>query len=260
MSTPDEHITPDAHGISDGHLTQNECERFSRQLDLSGWGEAAQERLRDASVFIAGAGGLGSAVALYLTAAGIGHITLCDPDVVELSNLNRQILYTTRDVGRDKVGAATERLNSLDPSAAITPLRERIDESSARNLVTGHDIAIDCLDTLEARFVLNRASLELGIPMVYGAVTGFTGHVSLLAPPATPCLECFVPRKEPPPASVLGCTAGLIGTLQATEAVKHLVGIGETLAGKLLVVDTLALRFDVLDVERDPSCPACSRR
>ncbi len=249
MTPPDRRLTPD------------DRERFARQLELPEWGDAAQERLRDANVFIAGAGGLGSAVALYLTAAGVGRITLADPDVVELSNLNRQVLYTTKDAGRDKVGAATDRLVSLNPSAAITPLRERVDADSAPGLLAGHDIAIDCLDTLAARFVLNRASFEVGIPMVYGAVAGFTGHVSLIEPPETACLECFVPRKEPPaPAPVLGCTAGLIGTLQATEAVKRLAGVGETLAGRLLVVDGLAMRCDVLEVQRDPACPVCSSR
>jgi len=244
----------------DQRLTPDDRERFSRQLELPDWGEAAQERLRDANVFIAGAGGLGSAVALYLTAAGVGHITLADPDVVELSNLNRQVLYTTSDTGRDKVGAASERLASLNPSAAITALRERVDADSAPQLLAGHSVAIDCLDTLDARFVLNRASLELGIPMVYGAVAGFTGHVSLLEPPATACLECFVPHKEPPArAPVLGCTAGLIGTLQATEAVKRIAGVGDTLAGRLLIVDGLAMRCDVLTLQRDPACPVCSR-
>lgn len=239
-------------------LTPGDRERFSRQLELPDWGDAAQERLRDSNAFIAGAGGLGSAVALYLTAAGVGHITLCDPDIVELSNLNRQVLYATSDTGRDKVGAASERLASLNPSVAITPLRKRLDDANARELLSGHDIAVDCLDTLDSRFVLNRATLELGIPMVYGAVAGFTGYVSLLNPPATPCLECFVPHKEPPaPAPILGCTAGLIGTLQATEAVKHLVGIGETLAGRLLIVDGLTMSFDSARIERDPGCAVC---
>jgi len=245
----------------DQRLTPEDRERFSRQLELPDWGEAAQERLRDANVFVAGAGGLGSAVALYLTAAGVGRITLADPDIVELSNLNRQVLYATSDTGRDKVGAASERLASLNPSAAITALRERVDADSAPGLLAGHNIAIDCLDTLEARFVLNRAALRLGIPMVYGAVAGFTGHVSLLEPPATACLECFVPDKEPPTAApILGCTAGLIGTLQATEAVKYLAGVGETLAGRLLIVDGLAMKCDVLELQCDPACPACSGR
>jgi len=244
----------------DRTLTTDDRERFARQLGLPEWGEAAQKRLRNANVFIAGAGGLGSAVALYLTAAGVGHITLADPDVVELSNLNRQILYTTNDAGRDKVGAASERLASLNPSAKITPLRERIDGDSAARLLAGHSIVVDCLDTLDDRFVLNRAAVEAGIPMIYGAVAGFTGHVSLLEPPTTACLECFVPHKEPTPREpVLGCTAGLVGTLQATEAVKRLAGVGETLAGRLLVVDGLAMKCDVLEVLRDPSCLVCGR-
>lgn len=240
-------------------LSSDDRARFSRQLELPEWSEGTQADLRAANVFIAGAGGLGSAVALYLAAAGIGRVTLADPDTVELSNLNRQILYASGDIGAPKVTAAAARLTSLDPSTVVRPLSERIDERNARRLVAGHDIVIDCLDSLASRFVLNRAAHDMRIPMVYGAVARFTGHVSLLRPPETPCLACFVPDKEPPtPTPVLGCTAGLIGTLQATEAIKHLTGIGEPLAGRLLVVDTLALRFDVLDVEKDAACPVCS--
>ncbi|MCD4690699.1 HesA/MoeB/ThiF family protein [bacterium] len=241
-------------------LSSEERERYSRQMGLPDWGDDGQRRLRESSVFVAGAGGLGSPVALYLTAAGVGHITLADPDTVELSNLNRQVLYSMSDIGRGKVTAASDRVASLNPTAVITPLLERIDPHSANDLIAGHSIVIDCLDTLESRFVLNRAALGLGIPMVYGAVAGFTGHVSLLKPPLTPCLECFVPHREPPPAApILGCTAGLIGTLQATEAIKELLGIGTTLAGRLLVVDGLELGFEVLQVERDPACEACGK-
>ncbi len=239
-------------------LSADELERYARQMGLPDWGEDGQERLHDSRVFIAGSGGLGSAVALYLTAAGVGRITLCDPDTVELSNLNRQVLYSTSDIGRRKVTAASERLVSLNPAAAIVPLRRRIDAPSAHDLMAGHDIAIDCLDTLEARFVLNRACIALGIPMIYAAVSGFTGQLSLIYSPTTPCLECFIPDKDPTERSqVPGCTAGVIGSLQATEAIKHLTGIGRTLAGRLLVVDGMGPRFDVLEIERDPDCPAC---
>ncbi len=242
-------------------LSSDELERYTRQMGLPDWGEDGQERLRDARVFIAGAGGLGSAVALYLTAAGVGRITLCDPDTVELSNLNRQVLYSTSDIGRGKVTAASEHLVSLNPAAAIVPQSYRIDTDSAPDLVAGHDIAIDCLDTLDARFVLNRACIALGIPMVYGAVSGFTGQLSLIHPPTTPCLECFISDKSPTEMpQVPGCTAGMIGSLQATEAIKYLIGIGRTLAGRLLVVDGMGPRFDVLEIERDPDCPACGNR
>ena len=239
-------------------LSTDELERYARQMGLPDWGEDAQERLRHARVFIAGAGGLGSAVALYLTAVGVGRITLCDPDTVELSNLNRQILYSTSDVGRQKVSAASERLVSLNPAAAIVPIRERIDTRSAPDLIAAHDIAIDCLDTLEARFVLNRACIALDIPMIYAAVSGFTGQLSFIHPPTTPCLECFIPHKSPTEKpQVPGCTAGIMGSLEAMEAIKHLTGIGRTLAGRLLIVEGMEPGFDILEIEKDPDCPAC---
>ena len=239
-------------------LSADELERYTRQIGLPDWGEDGQQRLQGARVFIAGSGGLGSAVALYLTAAGVGRITLCDPDTVELSNLNRQVLYSTSDIGQEKVTAASERLVSLNPAAVIVPLPKRIDTSSAPGLIAGHDIAIDCLDTLEARFVLNRACIALAIPMIYAAVSGFAGQLSLIHPPTTPCLECFIPDKSPPGRpQVPGCTAGVVGSLQATEAIKHITGIGRTLTGRLLVVDGMAPGFDVLEIERDPDCPAC---
>lgn len=242
-------------------LSADELERYARQMGLPDWGEDGQERLRNACVFIAGAGGLGSSVALYLAAAGVGRITLCDPDTVELSNLNRQILYSTSDIGRKKVGAASERLVSLNPTAAIVPLLERIDTRAAPDLVRGHDIAIDCLDTLEARFVLNRACITLGIPMIYAAVGGFTGQLSFIHPPTTPCLECFIPHKSPTEKpQVPGCTTGVTGSLEAMEAIKYLTGIGHTLAGRLLIVEGMEPRFDILEIEKDPDCPACGAR
>ncbi len=242
-------------------LSNDELKRYARQMGLPHWGRNGQERLRAASVFIAGAGGLGSAAALYLAAAGAGRITLCDPDTVELSNLNRQVLYSTSDVGREKVTAASERLASLNPAAAIVPLSERIDTSSAPDLIAGHDIAIDCLDTLEARFILNRACMALDVPVIYAAVSGFTGQLSFIHPPATPCLECFIPHKNPTEKpQVPGCTTGIMGSLQAAEAIKYLTGIGSTLASCLLIVESMEPRFDILEIERDPDCPACGNQ
>lgn len=233
-------------------------ERYTRQLGVTGWGAEGQQRLAASHVFIAGAGGLGCAAAVYLAAAGVGKLTVCDADRVELSNLNRQFLYTTQDIGHEKALRAAERLRALNPSIEITPVVAEIDERTACGLVRGAGLILDCLDNLETRFALNRCSIATGIPMVYAAVSEFTGHLSFLHPPATPCLECFAPRTPPPvEPAIPGCTAGLVGALQAMEALKFLTGVGENLAGRLLVVEGLEPRFDVVRIGKDPGCPAC---
>ncbi len=241
-------------------LSTDQCERYSRQIELQGWGAEGQERLLESSVFVAGAGGLGCAAATYLAVAGVGEIVVCDGDVVERSNLNRQFLYTRDDLTRPKAPIAAAQLRRLNPDVKVTPVIAEIDRSSAQELIEGADLVLDCLDNPETRIALNRAAIARGIPMVYAAVAEYTGYLSFLNPPATPCLECFVDGTRPavhPP--VPGCTVGVLGSLEAMEALKFLTGTGETLAGKLLIMEGAVPSFDVIDVARDPRCPACGR-
>ncbi len=233
-------------------------ERYARQLGVPGWGPEGQRRLAESHVFIAGVGGLGCAASVYLAEAGVGKITVCDADRVDRTNLNRQFLYAPQDVGHEKALIAATRLRALNPSIEIVPVVAEIDERTACDLVRGAGLILDCLDNLDTRFALNRCSIATGIPMVYAAVSEFTGHLSFLHPPATPCLECFVSRTPPPvEPAIPGCTAGLVGALEAMEAIKFLTGIGESLAGRLVVIEGLEPRFDVVRIEKDPGCPAC---
>jgi adenylyltransferase/sulfurtransferase len=225
---------------------------------MPGWGTEGQERLAAARVFMAGAGGLGCVAGVYLAAAGVGRITVCDADHVERPNLNRQFLYERVDVGHDKAPIAATRLTALNPSIDVRPLTVEIDHLTAPELVQGHDVVIDGLDNLETRFALNRACVALRIPMIYAAVADFTGYLSFLKPPETPCLECFIGRTPPPvEPPIPGATPGVLGALEAMEALKFLVGVGDVLAGRLLIVEGGEPRFDVIEIERDPGCAVC---
>ncbi len=239
-------------------LSTDQCERYSRQIELQGWGSEGQERLLSSRVFVAGVGGLGCPAATYLAVAGVGEIVVCDGDVVERSNLNRQFLYTRDDLTKPKAPIAAAQLRRLNPDVTITPVIAEIHRSTASGLIEGADLVLDCLDNPETRIALNRAAIARGIPMIYAAVAEYTGYLSFLNPPATPCLECFVdgtrPAVDPP---VPGCTAGMLGSLEAMEALKFLTGTGRTLAGKLLIMEGAVPSFDVIDVARDPRCPAC---
>jgi molybdopterin-synthase adenylyltransferase len=240
-------------------LTTDQLERYSRQIDLRGWGAEAQGRLLSSRVFIAGVGGLGCVASVYLAIAGVGELVVCDADTVERSNLNRQFLYTRDDLAKPKAVIAAARLRPLNPDVIVTPEVAEIDLSSARGLVEGADLVLDCLDNPETRLALNRAAVEAGIPMVHAAVSEYTGQLSFLHPPATPCLECFIgealPAVDPP---VPGVTAGAIGALEAMEAIKYLTDTGETLAGRLLIMEGAVPRFDIVRVERSASCHVCS--
>ena len=241
-------------------LSTDQQERYSRQTELIGWGVEGQERLLASRVFVAGVGGLGCAAAVYLAEAGIGELVVCDGDVVERSNLNRQFLYSRDNITEPKAVVAAAALRRLNPDITVTPMFAEIDTSTAVSLVEGSDLVLDCLDNPETRMILNRATIAAGIPMVYAAVAEYTGYLSFLSPPATPCLECFVDGTRPPvDPPVPGGTAGTLGSLEAVEALKFLTGTGRTLAGKLLIMDASVPRFDVVRVDRNPSCPACSR-
>jgi molybdopterin/thiamine biosynthesis adenylyltransferase len=246
---------------SSSELTARERERYKRQLILPGWGDSGQDRLRRAVVFVAGAGGLGSPVAQYLAAAGVGTLRVCDSGSVSLSNLNRQLLHADRDVGRPKVRSARRTLLRVNPHVRVVPLEAAIEEQSVEALVGDADLIIDCLDNFATRLVLNALAVRRRLPMIHAGVTGFCGQITFLRPPATACLACLVP--EAPPQEVfpiLGATAGLLGCLEALEALKFLVGAGPLLSGRLLFCDGSAMQFQEVAIEKDPHCPVCGGR
>jgi adenylyltransferase/sulfurtransferase len=245
-------------------LSPDELARYARQLLLPPVGVEGQQRLKAARVLVVGAGGLGSPVALYLAAAGVGTLGLVDHDRVDASNLHRQVLYGAADVGRPKLDAAVRRLRDLNPHVALEPHPTRLAAANARALVAGHDVVVDGTDNFAARYAVNDACAALGVPNVYGSVHRFEGQVSVFAAPGGPCYRCLHPA--PPPegtvpscaeGGVLGALPGLVGMLQATEALKLLLGAGEPLVGRLLVVDALAARFLSVAVARDLACPTC---
>lgn len=235
-------------------------ERYKRQLDIDDWGTTIQEKLADSKVCVAGVGGLGSPVSLYLAAAGVGTIVLCDYQTVELSNLNRQVLYTENDIGSAKIEKARERLRALNSDISVEISVGRISDDNAPSIFAGADIIIDCLDNFDTRYVLNRYSIASGTPLVHAGITSFYGQLALIHPPFTPCLECIIPPesiqkvKAPP---VLGATAGVVGSLQAAEAIKVLGGMPEAGYRYLRSIDILNMSFESIAIERRPSCLAC---
>jgi molybdopterin/thiamine biosynthesis adenylyltransferase/rhodanese-related sulfurtransferase len=246
-------------------LPPADAERYDRHLRLPDVGLAGQKRLLSAKVLLVGAGGLGSPAALYLAAAGIGQLTLVDDDHVERSNLQRQVLHGDSDVGQAKVLSAAKRLAALNPGVHVEPVGQRLDRENVLSLLAGHDLVIDGADNFDTRYLVNAACGTLGIPWVYGAVERFRGQVSLFVPGAGPCYRCLFPEPPPPgfapncaEAGVLGVLPGVIGLLQATEAIKHLLGLGQTLAGTLLTYDAASMRFGRVTLERDPACPGCA--
>jgi len=231
---------------------------YERQLPMTGWGENGQNRLASSTVFVAGLGGLGCPAAVYLSLAGVGRIVACDADDIEQSNLNRQFLYRVTDIGRRKAAIAAERLREMNPRVEVISVDVELDRENAAELVSGADVVLDCLDNLETRIALSRACMDAGMPLIHAAVADLTGYLSFFDPPRTACLECFQTAKpaavEP---AIPGCTAGALGSLQAMEALKHLLGLGEVLAGRLLIMEGMPPSFDVVALEKDPDCPAC---
>ncbi|WP_240126090.1 molybdopterin-synthase adenylyltransferase MoeB [Thermomonas alba] len=242
-------------------------ERYSRHLRLPEVGLEGQRRLRSARVALLGAGGLGCPAALYLTAAGIGRLTVIDGDVVERSNLQRQVLHGEADIGRAKTSSARDRLHALNPDIRIIEQPVRLDADNVDALLRNHDVVIDGTDNFFTRYLVNAACIRLGIPWVYGAVERFRGQVAVFDPhPGSRhgCYQCVFPQPPPPElapncaeAGVLGVLPGLIGLLQATEAIKLLLGIGTSLRGRMLAVDALGMEFEQIPLGRDPDCTAC---
>jgi molybdopterin/thiamine biosynthesis adenylyltransferase len=237
-------------------LSEHELERYRRQTML--FGEEGQEKLKGATVFVAGAGGLGCPVALYLAAAGIGHIRLADCDTVETTNLNRQVLHWDRDVGRAKVASAGEKLAAVNPEIEVETARVVIDASTVPDLAGDADVIVDAMDNFETRYLLNEVALKKGIPLVHGAISGFFGQATTIIPGKTPCLRCIFPTAPPKETfPVVGTTPGVVGLVQANEVIKYLTGTGDLLAGRLLLWDGLATTMETITVERQAKCEAC---
>lgn len=245
-------------------LSSEELVRYGRHLSIPEVGPEGQARLRESSVLIVGAGGLGSPAALYLASAGVGRIGLVDDDVVDLSNLQRQILHDTSSVGLKKIESGRDRLERANPHIVVETFDARLEARNAFELMTGWDFVIDGSDNFPTRYLVNDACVLLGTPFAYGAILRFEGQASLFAAPGGPCYRCLF-REPPPPglvpncaqAGVLGVLPGIVGSIQATEAIKWLLDIGETLAGRLLMIDALRMEFRSLNIAPDPECAVC---
>jgi molybdopterin/thiamine biosynthesis adenylyltransferase/rhodanese-related sulfurtransferase len=245
-------------------LTREELARYSRHLILPDVGVEGQKRLKAARVLLVGAGGLGSPLALYLSAAGVGTLGIVDFDKVDVTNLQRQVVHGTADVGRSKIDSAAERIYDINPYVNVERFETRLTSDNALEIIREFDIVVDGTDNFPTRYLVNDACVILGKPNVYGSIFRFEGQASVLATPDGPCYRCLF-REPPPPGlvpscaegGVLGVLPGLVGTIQATEAIKLILGIGEPLIGRLLLVDALTAQFRTVKIRRDPTCPAC---
>lgn len=251
----------------ENHLDGEALARYDRQICMPAVGRAGQERLAQARVLVVGAGGLGSPAALYLAAAGVGTLGIVDPDRVELGNLNRQLLHGTADVGEEKTVSAARRLRQLNPRVAVETFPCRLDADNAADFVGRFDLALGCVDNFVARYALNAACARLGKANIFGAAMGFEGQAGVFCLADGPCYRCLF--RDPPPEEwrpgplergVLGVTPGIIGCIQAAEAVKILLGRGVSLSGRLLLLNGLTMSFREIRVKKDPECPVCSRK
>ncbi|MGA9285963.1 MAG: molybdopterin-synthase adenylyltransferase MoeB [Solirubrobacteraceae bacterium] len=247
-------------------LTAEQRDRYSRHLLIPEIGTEGQQKLLDAKVLLLGAGGLGSPTALYLAAAGVGTLGIVDDDVVDLSNLQRQVIHSTQRVGIPKVDSAEESIHALNPDVRVVKYPVRLDASNIMEIIEGYDVIVDGVDNFPTRYLLNDATVRLQIPVVSASILGFDGQLSVFKPYEGPCYRCLF--REPPPAElapscgangVLGVLPGTMGLLQATEVVKLILGIGDPAIGRLLLYDALAATLTEVKVHRDPECPICSR-
>jgi adenylyltransferase/sulfurtransferase len=238
-------------------------EFYSRQIILKELGQKGQRKLGKSEVAVVGLGGLGTISSLYLTLAGVGSLRLIDQDTVEVRNLHRQILYSPDDLDYPKVEASARRLIKVNPMVKVEPVPENLNAKNVERLLSGVDCVVDGLDNMHTRYLVNRACAKLGMPYVFGAAIGIEGNLSVFAPPETPCLECVLPGIEDSDVmtcdvrGVLGATAGIIGSMQAMEAIKVLTGIGSALKGRLMICDFSDMYFTTIDVFKRKNCPAC---
>jgi sulfur-carrier protein adenylyltransferase/sulfurtransferase len=245
-------------------LTSNDLQRYSRHLILPEVGEEGQRRLKAARVLCVGTGGLGSPLALYLAAAGVGTLGLVDFDVVDSSNLQRQIIHSTRDIGRKKLDSAEEKLNALNPALNVVKHETMLTSANALEILKDYDVVADGTDNFPTRYLVNDACVLLGKPNAYGSIFRFEGQASVFAAKDGPCYRCLYPEPPPPglvpscaEGGVLGILPGLVGVIQATETIKLILGKGEPLIGRLLLVDALNMRFRELKLRKNPDCPVC---
>jgi len=245
-------------------LNNDEVRRYSRHLIMPEVGVEGQRKLKAARVLCVGAGGLGSPASLYLAAAGVGTLGLIDYDTVDFSNLQRQILYSTDDVGRPKLRAASDRLRGLNPNVRVVSHETALNSGNALDIFKDYDIIVDGADNFPTRYLTNDACVLLGKPNVYGSIFRFDGQVSIFASKNGPCYRCLYPEPPPPglvpscaEGGVLGVLPGVVGTIQATEAIKLIIGAGEPLIGRLLLFDALQMKFRTLKLQRDKTCPVC---
>ncbi|MCI8365161.1 MAG: HesA/MoeB/ThiF family protein [Eubacterium sp.] len=248
-------------------MNQSQSERYSRQILLKQVGEEGQEKLLNSRVLIVGAGGLGSPAALYLASAGVGHIGILDDDIVDLTNLQRQIIHSSEFIGTPKVRSAKKRIEALNPDIKVSALRERLEKDNVKDIFNNYDFILDATDNFQTKFLINDTCVLLRKPFSYGGIQEFGGQLMTYVPGEGPCYRCIF--EEPPEdgviptcreVGVIGCMAGIIGTLQSMEAVKYLLGIGELLTGRLLTVDALTMEFrQVRFPKKNPECLVCGR-
>jgi molybdopterin/thiamine biosynthesis adenylyltransferase len=246
-------------------FSEEQIQRYSRQMILPGFGGKSQKKLAEAKVFIMGAGGLGSPAAIYLAAAGVGTLGLADCDRVELHNLQRQILHRTPDVGLLKVESGKKTLESLNPEVKVQIYSDRVTSANVREIIRDYDLVLDGSDNFPTRFLINDSCFFEKKTLISGAILRFDGQLSTFKPHAGgPCYRCLFPQPPPPgtvpscqEAGILGAVAGAIGTLQANEALKEILGIGKSMAGRLLWFNALALSFEMVELQRNPGCPLC---
>lgn len=239
-------------------------ERYSRHIILPEVGGKGQEKLNNSKVLVIGAGGLGSPVALYLAAAGVGTIGVVDNDVVDLSNLQRQILHTTKDLGRPKTDSAQEKLVALNPDVKVNTYHELVNSTNIMEMIADYDVIVDGTDNFPTRFLVNDACVLANKPLVHGAILRFDGQVFTIVPGEGPCYRCIFEQPPPPgtvpncsQAGILGAIAGIVGAIQATEVLKLIIGQGQTLKGRLLVMDALDMTFREVKIRRNAACPIC---
>lgn len=246
------------------NFTEEQITRYSRHILLPEVGGKGQEKISQGKVLVIGTGGLGSPVAFYLAAAGVGTLGIIDDDVVDLSNLQRQILHSTKDIGRPKVESAQEKLQALNPNCNVITYKERLMAHNVIDLIKDYDVVVDGTDNFSTRFVTNDACVLANKPFVHGGILRFNGQALTVVPGEGPCFRCIF--KEPPPegavptcsqAGVLGVLAGTIGLIQATEVLKYLLGKGDLLVGRLLTYDALEMKFREVQVKKNPKCPVC---
>jgi molybdopterin/thiamine biosynthesis adenylyltransferase len=242
-------------------FTQEEINRYTRQMMMEGWGEETQKKIKSSTVFIAGAGGLGSPVSIYLAVAGVGNIRICDFDSPDWSNLNRQILHNHNRIGMNKAISAKKTLEEMNPHITITAITDKIVAENVDELVGNADLILDCMDNFPTRYLLNESAIRKNIPLIHGSIWGLDGRLTHIKSPETPCLMCYFPESPPKEVfPVLGATPGVIGTLQAMEALKYLANIGKPLKGKLLVWSGNDMSFRTFKGFKDPQCPTCGNQ